>query len=212
MPAARTAQALARLLDRRNQHPEHLQAIDREICARFQQRHAVFVLDMCGFSRLTVRHGIVHFLAMIRRLHRLVGPIIRQARGRVVKLEADNVFAVFPDVPPALRAARQVNIEVARDNAVLPADWDFQASIGIGYGDLLMVGAHDFYGSELNLAAKLGEDLAGPGEILLTEAAQARAGAARRRLKRRPLRAGGLRLNCYAAPDVRPPRLSRSGR
>jgi hypothetical protein len=31
MPATRTAQALARLLDRRNQHPEHLQAIDREI-------------------------------------------------------------------------------------------------------------------------------------------------------------------------------------
>lgn len=167
---------------------------------------------MCGFSRLTVRHGIVHFLAMIRRLHLLVGPIIRQARGRIVKLEADNVFAVFPDVPPALRAARQVNTEVARANAVLPADWDFQVSIGIGYGDLLMVGAHDFYGSELNLAAKLGEDLAGPGEILLTEAAQSRAGANRKRLKRRPVRAGGLRLTCYAAPADGPPRLTRSGR
>jgi adenylate cyclase len=212
MPAARTVQALARLLDRRNQHPEHLQAIDREICARFQQRHAVFVLDMCGFSRLTVRHGIVHFLAMIRRLHRLVGPIVHKTGGRIVKTEADNVFAVFPDVPQALRAARQLNLEISRDNAVLPADWDFQVSIGIGYGDLLMVGAHDFYGSELNLAAKLGEDLAGPGEILLTEAAQARAGADRRRLKRRPVRAGGLRLTCYAAAAVGPPRLSRSGR
>jgi adenylate cyclase len=204
MPAARTAAALARLLDRRNQHPEQLQQIDREICARFQQRHAVFVLDMCGFSRLTVRHGIVHFLAMIRRLHRLVGPVIRQHRGRIVKTEADNVFAVFPDVPPALRAARQLNEAIARDNAVLPADWDFQVSIGIGHGDLLMVGSHDFYGSELNLAAKLGEDLAGPGEILLTEAAQARAGTDRRRLRRKPARVGGLRVACYA--------VNRSGR
>jgi len=159
----------------------------------------VFVLDMCGFSRLTVRHGIVHFLAMIRRLHLLVAPIVRKHRGRIVKSEADNVFAVFPDVPQALQAARRLNAEIARDNAVLPADWDFQVSIGIGHGDLLMVGAHDFYGSELNLAAKLGEDLAGPGEILLTEAARARAGRARGRLQRRQVRTGGLRLACYAA-------------
>ena len=78
-----------------------------------------------------------------------------------------------------------------------------------------MVGDHDFYGSELNLAAKLGEDLAGPGEILLTEAARARAGRARAPVQRRPVRTGGLRLACYAARDgsrdrVRP--LSRSGR
>ena len=197
MPAARTARALARMLDRRNQHPEHLQAIDREICAHFQQRHAVFVLDMCGFSRLTVRHGIVHFLAMIRRLHLLASPIVRKAGGRIVKAEADNIFAVFPDVPHALAAARQLNARVAEDNAVLPKDWDFQVSIGIGHGDLLMVGAHDFYGSELNLAAKLGEDVAGPGEILLTEAAQARAGRERRRLRRRHARTGGLRIACY---------------
>jgi adenylate cyclase len=198
MPAARTAAALARLLDRRNQHPEQLPRIDREICARFQQRHAVLVLDMCGFSRLTVRHGIVHFLAMIRRLHLLVRPIVRQAGGRIVKTEADNVFAVFPDVPRALRAARRLNAEIARDNAVLPADWDFQVSMGIGHGDLLMVGDHDFYGSELNLAAKLGEDLAGPGEILLTESAHARAGRARGQLKQRRVRVSGLTLRCYA--------------
>ncbi len=211
MAAPRTARALAHLLDRRNQHPEHLQAIDREICARFQERHAVFVLDMCGFSRLTVRHGIVHFLAMIRRLHLLVAPIVRKHRGRIVKTEADNVFAVFPDVPHALQAARRLNVEIARDNAVLPADWDFQVSIGIGHGDLLMVGDHDFYGSELNLAAKLGEDLAGPGEILLTEAARARAGRARGRLQRRQVRTGGLRLACYAA-RAETGKLSRSGR
>jgi adenylate cyclase len=211
MPAARTVRALARLLDRRNEHPEHLVEIDRQICAHFQQRHAVFVLDMCGFSRLTVRHGIVHFLAMIRRLHLLVAPIVRKHRGRIVKTEADNVFAVFPDVPQALQAARRLNADIARDNAVLPKDWDFQVSIGIGHGDLLMVGDHDFYGSELNLAAKLGEDLAGPGEILLTEAARARAGRARRQLQRRPVKTGGLRLACYAAPPL-DRALSRSGR
>jgi adenylate cyclase len=198
MSSASSLRALARLLDRRNEHPEHIQSIDREICERFQQRHAVFVLDMCGFSRLTVRHGIVHFLAMIRRLQLLVAPIVKRAGGRIVKTEADNVFAVFPDVPQALTAARRLAAELTRQNAVLPRDWDLHIGIGIGYGDLLMVGTHDFYGSELNLAAKLGEDLAGPGEVLLTEAARARAGRGRARLRRRKAHAGGLDIACYA--------------
>ena len=40
----------------------------REIWRRFGRTRAVLVLDMCGFSRLTMRYGITHFLAMIRRL------------------------------------------------------------------------------------------------------------------------------------------------
>jgi adenylate cyclase len=34
-----------------------------------------------------------------------------------------------------------------------------------------MIEDHDFYGNELNLASKLGEDIAESGETLLTEAA-----------------------------------------
>jgi adenylate cyclase len=186
--------ALDELLDQRNQHPERLTSIDGRIRKSFQQSHAIFVLDMCGFSRLTVRHGIIHFLAMIRRLQTIVVPIIGASGGRVVKIEADNIFAVFPDVPQALRAARKIREALARTNEVLPDDWDLHASMGIGHGDVLMVGNADFYGSELNLAAKLGEDVAGPGEILLTDAAAARAGRARPTLKRRRTRIGKMSL------------------
>jgi adenylate cyclase len=195
MPAPRAARTLQRLLDDRNEHPERIAKIDREIRTRFQQRHAVMVLDMCGFSRLTLQHGIVHFLAMIRRMHAIVGPIIEKAKGRVVKTEADNVFAVFPDVPQALAAAARIGNELSRTNAVLPQDWDLHVSTGIGYGKLLMVGHDDFYGAELNLAAKLGEDVAGPGEVLLTDAARARA----RRITATPrrVRVGSLTVSCH---------------
>jgi len=48
-------------------------------------------------------------------------------------------------------------------------------SIGIGYGELIMIssGTHysDVYGQQMNLASKLGEDLAGRDEVMLTEAA-----------------------------------------
>ncbi|HEX3308885.1 MAG TPA: hypothetical protein VHS32_21760, partial [Streptosporangiaceae bacterium] len=79
------AAALARLLDARNEHPESLAEIDAEIWQRFGRTQAVLVLDMCGFSRLTMRYGITHFLAMIRRLGLLVRPVVAAAGGRVVK-------------------------------------------------------------------------------------------------------------------------------
>ena len=168
------AAELARLLDARNEHPESLAEIDGEIWQRFGRTCAVLVLDMCGFSRLTMRYGITHFLAMIRRLGIIVRPVIAAAGGRVVKAEADNVFATFDDVPQALAAARAIHRNLEAANTFLPEDWDMHAGIGIGYGPMLLIGEHDLFGSEMNVASKLGEDVAGRGEILLSVAAHER--------------------------------------
>jgi adenylate cyclase len=166
-------EALERLLERRNEHPERLAEIDREIWEAFGETHALWVLDMSGFSRLTLRYGITHFLAMIHRLHGIVRPIVARHDGRVVKTEADNVFAVFRSVAGALATATDVHAQLATANVFLPEDWDLHASIGIGFGEVLMLD-DDFYGNELNLASKLGEDVAEAGETLLTDAAHAR--------------------------------------
>jgi adenylate cyclase len=165
---------LQRLLALRNEHPERLGELDQRIHEKFAEIHAVLVLDMCGFSRLTARYGIIHFLSMIHRLHSIVLPIIRASGGTVVKTEADNVFAVFPDVPPAVATAIQIQERLDAANVFLPEDWDLHASLGIGYGELLMIGDDDMYGNEMNIASKLGEDVAGRGEVFLSEAAHAR--------------------------------------
>ena len=175
VPGPKTRHELEKLLGHRNEHPERLAEIDREIWAQFGETHAVWVLDMCGFSRLTMRYGITHFLAMIRRLQNIVRPVVAGSGGRVIKTDADNVFATFDDAPAALAAARAIQRSLDAANAFLPEDWDLHASIGIGYGELLMISDDDdFYGNELNLASKLGEDIAEAGEILLTEAAHGR--------------------------------------
>lgn len=167
---------LRELLRARNEHPERLGEIDRTIRDRFTRTLSVLVLDMSGFSRLTQRYGIIHFLAMIERMQQLVLPVVSAPRygGRLLKLEADNVYAVFPDAPLAVDAAREVQRRLDAANVVLPADWDLHACIGIGHGDVLAVGDHEVYGNEMNLASKLGEDVGCGGEILLTEAAFAR--------------------------------------
>jgi class 3 adenylate cyclase len=190
------AAELARLLDARNEHPESLAEIDGEIWRRFGRTGAVLVLDMCGFSRLTMRYGITHFLAMIRRLGIIVRPVIAAAGGRVVKAEADNLFATFDDVPQALAAARAIHRSLDTANSFLPEDWDLHAGIGIGYGPLLLIGAHDLFGSEMNLASKLGEDVAGRGEILLSAAARARV-ASETDVTQIALQVSGLTLQAY---------------
>ncbi|MFT3926291.1 MAG: adenylate/guanylate cyclase domain-containing protein [Myxococcales bacterium] len=192
-----SAQALAKLLAHRNEHPERLYEIDQQIRERFEQTHALLVLDMCGFSRLTVKYGIIHYLAMIQRMQRVVLPLVTKAGGRVLKTEADNVFAVFPDVPQALGVALAATDELEQSNLVMPRDWDVHVSVGIGYGPLLMVGEHDAFGSEMNLASKLGEDMAKAEQVLLTEAAWARMGAKKRAFVSRMARISGMRFPYY---------------
>jgi adenylate cyclase len=166
-----TKAELHRLLQVRNEHPEKSAEVDAQIHTIFAETHTILVLDMSGFSRLTIRHGIVHFLAMIHRLSAIATPLVEQRQGTVVKQEADNLFAVFPTVDAAVSAAVDVLKSLAAVNSGLPDIMDLYASIGIGYGEVLLVAAEDLYGNEMNLASKLGEDLARSNEILLTEAA-----------------------------------------
>lgn len=166
-----TSLELRRLLQARLDHPDQIAAIDRQIHATFDQECAILVLDLSGFSRLTIRYGIVHFLAMIHRMTTIASPIIERYQGRVVKQEADNLFATFVQVNAALAAALEIFQAFAIVNVDLPSDQDLYAGIGIGYGTTLIVGDQDLFGNEMNLASKLGEDLARQGEILLTAAA-----------------------------------------
>jgi class 3 adenylate cyclase len=200
--SSRTAKALGKLLDLRNEHPERLTAIDAQIRQQFEHTSAILVLDMCGFSRLTVKYGIIHYLSMIRRMQRVALPLVEKGKGTLLKTEADNVFAVFEDVPPAVQVAQAIHQELRRANEVLPKDWDVHVGIGIGYGPLLMVGQHDAYGSEMNLASKLGEDLSKAGDVLLTESAWERMGPKRRGFVPRKSKISGMSLRYFAAKRV----------
>lgn len=164
---------LDELLDARNEHPERLAAIDELIRGEFAQTHAVLVLDMSGFSRLVARYGTTHYLAMIRRMQKAAAPLVKARAGTVIKQEADNLFAVFPSVDEAVSCAREINQSFAQANRYLPEDWDIHVSIGIGFGEVLMVDGVDMFGHEMNLASKLGEDVAVAGEVLLTQSAYA---------------------------------------
>lgn len=162
-----------RLLMERNQKPHRAAEIDAEIRHAFERKVAILALDMCGFSRLTARYGIIHYLSMIQQMQEAAEPAVVGNGGQVIKQEADNLWAIFPAPVNALEAALDIFRSFEAINSVVDEDRDIRGSIGIGYGDTLVIGDEDLFGDEMNLASKLGEDLAGPSEIFLTSAAHA---------------------------------------
>ncbi|MFY9555002.1 MAG: adenylate/guanylate cyclase domain-containing protein [Blastocatellia bacterium] len=170
--SSRNGAALMRhLLSERNQFPERSIEIDQQVRDAFERVVAILVLDMIGFSRLTVQYGIVHYLAMIHQMYQAAQPAVRGNRGEVIKQEADNLYAIFDDPASALESALDIFRAFDAINTVVPPDRDIYGSIGIGYGATLVIDNRDIFGSEVNIACKLGEDLAGKSEILLTPAA-----------------------------------------
>jgi class 3 adenylate cyclase len=155
---------LDQLLDEILDRPQRRKRLEGQIDREFVGERAVLVLDMTGFSRLTQAFGIVEFLLKIRRLRRIADRMVADHGGDVIKSEADNLYCLFPTAGEALAAG----LDILAD---LPED--VYASIGIGFGPMLLIGDDDMMGNEVNLASKLGEDVAEHGEILLTDAARA---------------------------------------
>ena len=162
---------LGRLLSERNQFSERTADIDKQIRAAFERNVAILALDMVGFSRLTVEYGIIHYLAMIHQMQEAALPAVTGNGGTLIKQEADNIFAIYDNPAAALESALDIFRAFDAVNSVVPPERDIYGSIGIGYGETLVIDGKDIFGSEVNIACKLGEDLAGKSEILLTKAA-----------------------------------------
>ncbi|HEY9528472.1 MAG TPA: adenylate/guanylate cyclase domain-containing protein, partial [Anaerolineales bacterium] len=147
------------------------QKIESSLWDEFGAEYAVFVLDMSGFSLLTRKYGIVHYLSMVRRMQMTTEPIVKSYGGFMIKYEADNCFAVFPDPLSAVNAAIAMQHAFSSENLLTSDDLDIHISCGIDYGKILIVGHEDCFGDPVNRASKMGEDLAVAGEILVTKEA-----------------------------------------
>ncbi|MFA5935652.1 MAG: adenylate/guanylate cyclase domain-containing protein [Patescibacteria group bacterium] len=192
---------LDRLLDERIEHPEKLKSVDLKIKKAFEKERTIFVLDMSGFSKVVQRYGIIHYLAMIRRMRRFVGPAVERNKGVVVKFEADNCFAVFNRPDDALAAAIDIHHDLDVANIVTADESDVLVSIGIGHGKI-MLACDDMYGNELNLAAKLGEDVAEKQEILLTESAKKKLKTRKIPLQEFPVTVSGVTLKVFKVLSI----------
>ena len=134
-------------------------AFDGLLDRRCGEDLAILVSDSAGFTRRTHEEGIVPALAAIRRAYGLVEPLVLKHKGSVLSQKVDNLVALFPDPLHAVRAA----VAIRRSTRNQP----IRLCLGIDCGRVLRL-ADDVFGAAVNVASKLGEDLAGRDEILVT--------------------------------------------
>jgi class 3 adenylate cyclase len=134
------------------------------------RRRAIVYTDTADFTRRAARDGILHFMMVFDRAVRALRRAVARHRGRIVKVEADSLLLSFPDTERACLGVEAMDRSLRRLNRGRPADERLRFSYGVGSGTVLDL-EEDLFGLEVNLASKLGEDLARPGEALLTPSA-----------------------------------------
>ena len=154
--------------------PDKQTYIQESIWKRFGTTGTTFISDMASFSSTSRNLGICHFLKLIHRARATVGPLVKANNGILLKCDADNCYAFFEQPDDAIRASMDINAALFDANERLELEDHIYLSVGIDYGELLLVGSEDFYGDPVNTASKLGEDLATKAETLITERALVR--------------------------------------
>lgn len=164
-------QRLEKLIESRVQAEAHeKEHLDERIWELFGEKWAVMFTDLSGFSRRVKDYGIVHFLQTIYESHRLLVPCIDKHNGILLKIEGDSMLVIFKRPARALECALEMQSTLRSYNLRKSAAEQVLLCVGMGYGNMLKIGDEDVFGAEVNAASKLGEDTAGPGEILVTTA------------------------------------------
>lgn len=125
----------------------------------------IFSADVQGYSRL-MEADEEGTLATLKRYRDAMGRLIAAHGGRVINTWGDSLLAEFPSVVEAVRAAIDVQNELASYNAGLTDHERMLFRIGINLGDVMVEGA-DIYGDGVNIAARLQESAA-PGGVVIS--------------------------------------------
>ncbi|TCS06531.1 adenylate/guanylate cyclase domain-containing protein [Rhizobium sp. BK418] len=113
----------------------------------------IFAADVQDYTRL-MGEDEEGTLAMLKHYRDAMSRLITSHGGRVVNTWGDGLLADFPSVVEAVRAAIDVQNELAGKNAARPTDGRMLFRIGINLGDLIVEG-DDIYGDGVNIAARL---------------------------------------------------------
>jgi adenylate cyclase len=125
----------------------------------------IFSADVQDYTRLmgADEEGT---LETLKRYRDAMSRLIEAHGGRVVNTWGDGLIAEFASVVEAVRAAVDIQNELAGYNAARPADGRMLFRIGINLGDVMVEG-DDIYGDGVNIAARL-QASAAPGGIVIS--------------------------------------------
>ena len=150
-------------------------------------RIALLFTDIKGSTDLYNRVGDARAYSFVREHFSVLTRAVREHDGAVVKTIGDAVMAAFTDPANALDAALAIRDDIARFNRHLAEETGVEnvailVKVGLHSGACIAVTLNDrldYFGSTVNLAARLQGESAG-GDIVLSEDMAAEHGVAER--------------------------------
>ena len=143
-----------------------------------RRERTVMFMDIRGFTRWSEARTPEEVVAMLDRYYLVAESSLTRHAVIKVKFSADEVMAVFAEAPQAMAAARELNVQTS----ALLAEQRLGAGIGLHTGPLVegLLGSagvkfYDVIGDTVNTAKRI-EGAAGPGEVLVSEAARSALG------------------------------------
>ena len=128
----------------------------------------VMFADLSGSTSVFEALGNDAATQAVRTLTDWIGRTCEQHDGRVIKFMGDGVLALFQRPVDAIDAVVMLQREHAKRKVQRGPVHQMQLQVGLACGDVVEVSG-DCFGDAVNVAARL-TDLAGPAEILVTEA------------------------------------------
>jgi len=141
--------------------------MDRDIELQCVSEVTVMMCDSSGFTRRTHEYGILHFLAVMTDVYDRVEPVVLKHGGVVIERGADNLLAIFDDTSKGVDAAIAMQRLLAEFNEGKADRDQFQLCMGFHHGSILRL-KDGIFGDKVNIASKIGEDLASAEEIIVT--------------------------------------------
>lgn len=163
--SAMTTKKFFDLMRRRN--GRNAAALDRRIEAECGAELTVVSCDSSGFSKKTHEHGIIEFMDNMTKCHDALEKIVARHGGITLSDKADNLMLIFDEPAAALACSIEMHRWLKRRNRTMPAHKKYNMCIGVHHGGLLRF-ADDAYGPAVNVAFKLGEDIAGKDELIVS--------------------------------------------
>ena len=151
----------------RKRNSRNAAAIDRKINEACGTELTVVSCDSSGFSKKTHEHGIIEFMDNMVKCHDALEKIVARHRGITLSDKADNLMLIFSEPVKAVACSIDMHRWLKKRNRGLPEHKKYSICVGIHHGALLRF-TNDAYGPAVNVAFKLGEDVAAKDELLVS--------------------------------------------
>jgi len=127
---------------------------------------AILAADVVGYSRLMEADDAGTLAVLKERRQNILGPLVAQHHGRIVKVVGDGVLVEFASAIDAVTCAVELQRCMGEANAGQPDDHAIILRIGVNLGEVMVEGS-DLYGDGVNIAARL-EAMAEPGGVCVS--------------------------------------------